>query len=48
VLALVASTPLQGPVPIRLDGKVIGAVGVRRDTPRVDGEIAVAGARAFK
>jgi len=47
-LALADSTPLQGGVPIRLDGKVIGAVGVSGDTPQVDEAIAIAGANAFK
>lgn len=47
-LALADSTPLQGGVPIRLDGKVIGAVGVSGDTPQVDEAIAIAGAGAFK
>ena len=47
-LALADSTPLQGGVPIRLDGKVIGAVGVSGDTPLVDEAIAIAGANAFK
>jgi len=47
-LALADSTPLQGGVPIRLDGKVIGAVGVSGDTPQVDEAIAIAGASAFK
>jgi len=47
-LALADSTPLQGGVPIRLDGKVIGAVGVSGDTPQVDEAIAIAGASAFR
>jgi glc operon protein GlcG len=47
-LALADSTPLQGGVPIRLDGKVIGAVGVSGDTPQGDEAIAIAGASAFK
>lgn len=47
-LALADSTPLQGGVPIRLDGKVIGAVGVSGDTPQVDEAIAIAGANAFR
>lgn len=47
-LALADSTPLQGGVPIRLEGKVIGAVGVSGDTPQVDEAIAIAGANAFK
>jgi len=47
-LALADSTPLQGGVPITLDGKVVGAIGVSGDTPQVDEDIAIAGARAFK
>jgi len=35
-------------VPIRLDGKVIGAIGVSGDTPQVDEAIAIVGADAFK
>jgi glc operon protein GlcG len=47
-LALADSTPLQGGVPIKLDGRVIGAIGVSGDTPQVDEAIAIAGANAFK
>jgi glc operon protein GlcG len=47
-LALADATPLQGGVPIRLNGKVIGAIGVSGDTPQVDEDIAMAGAGAFK
>jgi glc operon protein GlcG len=47
-LALADSTPLQGGIPIVLDGKVIGAIGVSGDTPQVDEAIAVAGASAFR
>ncbi len=47
-LALADSTPLQGGIPIRFDGKVIGAIGVSGDTPQVDEAIAIAGASAFK
>jgi glc operon protein GlcG len=46
-LALADSTPLQGGVPILLNGKVIGAIGVSGDTPQVDEAIAMAGAAAF-
>jgi glc operon protein GlcG len=46
-LALADATPLQGGVPVLLDGKVVGAVGVSGDTPKVDEEIAIAGAAAF-
>ena len=47
-LALADSTPLQGGIPIKLNGKVIGAIGVSGDTPQVDEAIAIAGATAFK
>jgi glc operon protein GlcG len=47
-LALADSTPLQGGVPIKLDGKVIGAIGVSGDTPQVDEGIAIAGVNAFR
>ena len=47
-LALADSTPLQGGIPITLDGRVIGAIGVSGNTPQVDEAIALAGAAAFK
>jgi uncharacterized protein GlcG (DUF336 family) len=47
-LALADSTLLEGGVPIKLDGKVIGAVGVSGDTPQVDEGVAIAGANAFR
>ena len=47
-LALADSTPLQGGIPITLNGKVIGAIGVSGDTPQVDEAIAIAGATAFR
>ena len=46
-LALADATPLQGGVPIVVDGKVVGAVGVSGDSPQADEEIAIAGARAI-
>jgi len=46
-LALAEATPLQGGVPVLLGGKVIGAIGVSGDTPQVDEDIAIAGAKAF-
>lgn len=45
-LALADATPLQGGVPIVLGGKVVGAVAVSGDSPQVDEEIAMAGAKA--
>jgi glc operon protein GlcG len=47
-LALADATPLQGGVPILIDGKVVGAVGVSGDSPQADEEIAMAGARAIE
>jgi glc operon protein GlcG len=47
-LALPEATPLQGGVPITVDGKVIGAIGVSGETPTQDEAIALAGAKAAK
>lgn len=46
-LALAGATPLQGGVPVTIDGKVVGAVGVSGDSPQADEEIAIAGAKAI-
>jgi glc operon protein GlcG len=43
-LALPGATPLQGGVPIEVDGKVIGAIGVSGNTPQEDEDIAKIGA----
>ena len=45
-LALPGATPLQGGVPIFLDGKVIGAIGVSGESPKDDEDVAKAGAAA--
>jgi glc operon protein GlcG len=45
-LALADATPLQGGVPVLIEGKVVGAVGVSGDSPQADEEIAIAGAKA--
>jgi glc operon protein GlcG len=47
-LALADATPLQGGVPVLVDGKVAGAVGVSGDSPQIDEDIAIAGAAAIK
>ena len=47
-LALADATPLQGGVPVLVDGKVVGAVGVSGDTPQVDEAIAIAGAAVVR
>jgi glc operon protein GlcG len=43
-LALHGAVALQGGVPIIIEGKVIGAIGVSGETPAQDEEIAIAGA----
>src|ERR1700752_1090075 len=43
-LALPGATPLQGGIPIRFENKVIGAIGVRGNTPQEDEDIAKIGA----
>lgn len=45
-LALPGATPLQGGIPITVDGKVVGAIGVSGETPAQDESIALAGAEA--
>ena len=45
-LALPGATPLQGGIPIIIEGKVIGAIGVSGETPSQDEDIAKAGAAA--
>jgi len=45
-LALPGATPLQGGLPITVNGKVIGAIGVSGNTPQEDEDIAQAGAAA--
>jgi len=43
-LVLPGATPLQGGLPILVDGKVVGAIGVSGNTPQEDEDIAKAGA----
>ena len=47
-LVLPGATPLQGGIPLTVDGKVIGAIGVSGNTPQEDEDIARVGAAAFK
>jgi glc operon protein GlcG len=47
-LGLRGATPYEGGVPLVVDGKLIGAVGVSGVTPPQDGQIANAGASALK
>ncbi|WP_455377232.1 GlcG/HbpS family heme-binding protein [Petrachloros mirabilis] len=43
-LALHGAVALQGGVPITINGKVVGAIGVSGETPQQDEDIAMAGA----
>jgi uncharacterized protein GlcG (DUF336 family)/mannose-6-phosphate isomerase-like protein (cupin superfamily) len=46
-LVLPGATPLQGGIPLVLDGAVIGAIGVSGNTPQEDEDIAKTGAAAL-
>jgi glc operon protein GlcG len=46
-LALTGATPLQGGIPLVVDGQVVGAIGVSGNTPQEDEDIAKAGAAAL-
>ena len=46
-MALAGATALQGGIPIVVDGKVVGAIGVSGETPRIDEDIAIAGSVAI-
>ena len=48
MLAVDGITPLEGGVPVMLDGRVIGAVGVSGVTSQQDAQVAQSGAAALK
>lgn len=48
LLAVKGATPLEGGVPIVVDGKIIGAIGVSGVMANQDAEVAMAGAAAAK
>ena len=48
ILKLDGASPLEGGIPIMVDGKIVGAVGVSGVTSAQDGQIARAGADAMK
>ncbi len=48
MLAVDGITPLEGGVPVMLDGRVIGAVGVSGVTSQQDAQVAQAGVAALK
>ena len=47
-LALRGSSPLEGGLPINVDGKIVGAIGVSGGTSAQDGQVAKVGADATK
>jgi uncharacterized protein GlcG (DUF336 family) len=47
-LALRNASPLEGGIPLIVDGKIIGAIGVSGAASSQDGEVAKAGADAAK
>lgn len=47
-IALPGAAPLQGGLPIVLDGAVVGAIGVSGNTPQQDEDLAAAGLAALK
>jgi glc operon protein GlcG len=46
ILSLRGAAPLEGGVPILVDGKIIGAIGVSGGASSQDGQVAKAGADA--
>ena len=48
LLALHNATPLEGGVPIIVDGKIVGGIGVSGVTSEQDAQVAIAGAAAAK
>ena len=48
LLRLTGASPLEGGIPIIVDGKVIGAIGVSGHTSEQDAQVAKAGADALK
>jgi glc operon protein GlcG len=44
VLGLPGATPIEGGLPLMMDGKIIGAIGVSGVTSQQDGQVAKAGA----
>jgi uncharacterized protein GlcG (DUF336 family) len=48
LLGVQGITPLEGGVPIVVDGKIIGGIGVSGVTSAQDAEVAMAGAAAAK
>ena len=48
ILALQGAVPVDGGVPLVMDGKIVGAIGVSGGTSAQDGQVAAAGVGAIK
>jgi uncharacterized protein GlcG (DUF336 family) len=48
LLKLNGASPIEGGIPIVVDGKIVGAVGVSGGTAPQDGQVAKAGIEALK
>jgi uncharacterized protein GlcG (DUF336 family) len=48
ILRLVGTVPVEGGIPIVIEGKIVGAIGVSGDTSEHDGQCAQAGVDALK
>jgi glc operon protein GlcG len=48
VLGLKGATPVEGGLPVVIDGKLVGAIGLSGDTSEHDGQCAAAGLAALK
>jgi glc operon protein GlcG len=48
VLGLHGAVPSEGGIPLLIDGKIVGAIGVSGGTPQQDGQCAKAGAEVLK
>jgi glc operon protein GlcG len=47
-LGVLGVFPLEGGVPLLIEGNIVGAIGISGETPQQDGQCAEAGANAFK
>ena len=47
LLSLPGAVPIEGGIPVTVDGRVIGAIGVSGGTPQQDGQVAQAGVAAL-
>lgn len=48
ILKLPGAIPVEGGLPLLLDGKIVGAIGVSGATSAQDGQVAAAGAKALE